>query len=162
MPHLPTRPRPTALKMACEMRCIHAVEVTCGDVLQRFSLTREQLDTPCTFENCSLLAEILVKWEPLAPGIGLSEQDITAIQQDHKGDYRAQCSAALAKWRHKFGLRATFLMLAQGLERTKDLEGVEKLCKTFKQVRPLTSSDFSRPSTDSAAAGEFLAGMVTY
>ena len=95
-----------------------------------------------------------------APSTGLSEQDITAIQQDYKGDYRAQCSAALAKWRHKFGLRATFLMLAQGLERTKDLEGVEKLCKTFKQVRPLTSSDFNRPSTDSAAAGEFLARMV--
>jgi hypothetical protein len=108
-----------------------AHKVTSSDVLERMHLTPDQLNIPCSFKHCTEVAAVLLKWEPLAPWIGLNEADITTVQQDHRGDYRSQCSAALSKWRHKFGCRATFLRLAEGMEKTGDLERVEELCRVF-------------------------------
>ena len=87
-------------------------KVSLDEELKRCGLTREQLDTPCSSEECNEVARILVQWEPLAPFIGLSDTDITAIQRDHPVPpmgYREQCSAAIAKWKSKLGHRATLL-----------------------------------------------------
>ena len=99
------------------------------NILERYSLTRDQLDTPCTFKDCANVARILLQWEHLAPYIGLEEVDITRIQHDHLRDYSAQCLAAIAKWRRKNGENATFLNLAEGLWTIGYVDQVEKLCE---------------------------------
>ena len=110
--------------MACKK-----LKVSLDDVLPRYDLTVEQLDTPCSFEHCHEVSRHLVLWEPLAPLIALNEVDITTIQRDHPRDYRSQCSAALTKWRHKLGRRATFLRLVQSLETVESIDVVEKVCQ---------------------------------
>lgn len=101
------------------------------EVLQQFSLTQEELDKPCTFEQCSEIASKMVKWEPVAPFIGLDESDIVAIQRDNK-DYDSQRSSALNTWREKYGSRATFLKLARAFEKKELFDHVEMVCKVFK------------------------------
>ena len=118
--------------------------VSLDEELQRFDLNRQQLNFPCSSEDCNKVARILVDWEPLAPFIGLEDTEITAIQREHPVPplkYRGQCAAAIAKWKSKYGRRATFLRLAQGLEDIQDLNRVEKLCEIFKARR--TSSECS-------------------
>ena len=54
-------------------------------------------------------------------------QRICNYQSDSWIFYEQQRAAALAKWRGKFGSRATYLKLAEGLKKIDNLDLVEEL-----------------------------------
>ena len=112
------------------MSRVMAIEMSLKEVLSRFKLTQEELDQPCTFEQCNDLASKMVKWEPVAPYIGLNEANIEAIKRDNT-TYEYQRSASLNKWKDKYGSKATFFKLAQGFEKIKSFDHVEKVCEVF-------------------------------
>ena len=97
------------------------------DVLKEHGLTRDQLNTRCSSEVSIALSMKLERWEMLAHCIGLSEKDCAAIKEDNRS-YEAQCHATLSRWRKQLGRKATYLMLAEGLEKLKRRDLVEELC----------------------------------
>ncbi len=77
--------------------------------------------------SISELAMKLERWELLLPHIGLDECDRIAIKNDYSS-YEEQRIALLSKWKRLFGSRATYLKLAEGLEKIGHFDLVEKLC----------------------------------
>ena len=117
------------------------------DVLQNCGLNREQLNIPCPLQQRCELARQLESWEGLAPVIGLDETDVSTIQKNHRGDYRSQCSAALNTWEKLKGRRATYLSLAEGLVKQRNVSCTEKLCEIFAaSAKPQTPSEYSIPA----------------
>ncbi len=103
------------------------------DIFEQYGLSKEELNTPCSTDDCTELAMKLDKWELLAQVIGLTPADSTAIKFDSWISYEQQRVAALVKWRGKFGSRATYLNLAEGLKEIDNLDLVEELCKIYKR-----------------------------
>ena len=103
------------------------------EVLGRHSLTEQKINVACSHEHAEEIASKVNKWERLVLSIGLTDIEVTAIQRDKPNDYRLQCSAALLKWRQKFGSEATYLSLAKGLEKVGHLDLVETVCKAFQR-----------------------------
>ena len=100
------------------------------DELKEHGLTRGQLNIPCSLEVSRALAMKIDDWKLLAPFIGLSEQDTAAIQEDNRS-HKVQSLASLTTWWRKFGSKATYLMLAEGLEKIERLDLVRELCVLF-------------------------------
>lgn len=93
------------------------------DLLTKHQLTPEQLSIPCSDEHLEKVARKLTSWKVLAPGLGLSEDEVTAIQRDHQDD----CLASLIKWRDKLKKKATYLKLATGLDKIGCLDLVKEV-----------------------------------
>ena len=108
------------LAMACRV-------VKLDDELKEHGLTRDQLNTPCSTEVSRALAMKIDDWKLLVSFIGLSEQDIAAIQEGNRS-YETQSLASLTRWRRQLGSKATYLMLAEGLEKIGRLDLVGELC----------------------------------
>ncbi len=99
--------------------------------LNYHELIREELDVPCSVDHCRELAMKIERWEPLLPHIGLGECDRIAIEKDYSS-YEEQRIALLSKWKRLFGSRATYLKLAEGLEKIGHFNLVDELCKIYK------------------------------
>ena len=102
------------------------------DVLTRYRLTIDQLDIPCSKDACQSIAKKLSQWESLASYIGLSDdEDCTPIKKNYRDDFELQRVKCLTKWRKKLGNKATYLLLAEGLEKVDRLDLVGELCELF-------------------------------
>ncbi len=104
------------------------IVVRLDSVLLLKELTREQLATPCPTDQCNELAMKLDRWELLAPFIGLSEGDCTAIKENNSS-YELQRLAMISKWKKMYGSEATYLKLALGLEKIQQFDLIEDLCR---------------------------------
>ena len=111
-----------------------ASRVELCDVLTEHGLTRNELNIPCPAKVCNSIAMKLDRWELLASSLGLAEEDCTAIREDHNTNYAVQRSESLNTWRRQFGSKATYLMLAEGLEKIKCLNLVGELCVFYKDT----------------------------
>ena len=108
-----------------------ASKVELCDVLTDNELTRDKLNIPCPAKACKSIAMKLDKWEPLAC---IHDLDCTVIRENHKGDYASQRLMSLTKWKEQLGSKATYLMLAEGLENIGRLDLVEYLCVLYKDT----------------------------
>ncbi len=74
----------------------------------------------------------------------MGECDRIAIEKDNSS-YEEQRIAVLRKWRRLYGSRATYLKLAEGLEKIDHLNLVEELCKIYKRkpTEPYQRQDIS-------------------
>ena len=104
------------------------------DVLTEHGLTRNELNIPCPAKVCNTIAMKLDRWELLASFLGLAEEDCTAIREDYNTNYAKQRSVSLNTWKQQFGSKATYLMLAEGLEKIKRLDLVGELCVLYKDT----------------------------
>ena len=109
-----------------------ASRVELCDILTEHGLIRNELNIPCPAEACNSIAMKLDRWELLGSFLGLTEEDHTAIREDYKGNYAIQRSVSLNTWRRQFGSKATYLMLAEGLEKIKRFNLVGELCVLYK------------------------------
>ena len=116
-----------------------ALSMSLEDVLEEFSLSREQLNLPCSLLLCNNLAAKLDRWELLAPHIGLSQCDIIDITED-SSSYQDQRLSCFRKWRNRYGSKATVISLVEALSKIKRYDLVGDLCKLYKQ-EPETSAD---------------------
>ena len=117
------------------------IKVELCDVLTEHGLTRDELNIPCHAEACNSIAMKLDRWELLASTLGLVEEDCTAIREDYNTNYAVQRSVSLNTWRRQLGSRATYLMLAEGLEKIKRLDLVGELCVLYKDTVDSQESD---------------------
>ena len=109
-----------------------ASRVELCDILTEHGLTGDELNIPCPAKTCNSIAMKLDRWELLASTLGLAEEDCTAIREDYNTNYAVQRSVSLNTWRRQLGSRATYLMLAEGLEKIKRLDLVGELCVLYK------------------------------
>ena len=123
-----------------------ACKVELDDVLKEYGLTRDQLNTRCFPDVSKALAVKLDEWELLAPFIELSEQDCASIKEDIS-DYEAQSLACLTLWQQKLGNRATYLMLAESLEKIERLDLVRELYAFYKDTFATSNADNTRGAT---------------
>ena len=122
-------------------RTVMACKVDLCDVLTEYGLTRDELNTPCPADACNLIAMKLDRWELLASTLGLAEEDCTAIREDYKTNYALQRSVSLNTWKKQVGSKATYLMLAEGLEKIKRFDLVGELCVFYKDTATRIAKD---------------------
>ena len=103
---------------------------TLSDVLTERGLARNKLDIQCPASVCSSIAMKLDNWQLLAPFLGVAEEDCSEIKEDNR-NFAVQRSKLLTTWRRQYGHKATFLKLAEGLEKIKRLDLIEYLCELF-------------------------------
>ncbi len=106
---------------------------TVDSILIKKGLPRHQHTIPCPTDQCNELAMKLDRWELLAPFIGLSEGDCTAIKKNNSS-YELQRLAMIRKWQKMYGSEATYLKLALGLEKIQRIDLVEYLCTLIMRV----------------------------
>ena len=117
------------------------ITVELCDVLTGHGLTRDELNIPCHAEACNSIAMKLDRWELLASFLGLAEEDCTAIREDYNTSYAVQRSVSLTRWRRQLGSKATYLMLAEGLEKIGRMDLIGKLCVLYKDTVASQVSD---------------------
>ena len=122
------------------------IKVELCDVLTEHGSTRDELNIPCPADACNLIASKLDRWELLASFLGLAEEDCTAIREDYKTNYGLQRSISLTRWRKQLGSKATYLMLAEGLEKIKRFDLVGELCVLYKDTATQVAKDVPKKS----------------
>ena len=91
------------------------------------NLLREILNTKCTDQHLSKIAEKIVTWEHLARRLGLTEAKIEEIKRNNENNYLEQKDQFLIKWKEKFGSKATYNVLLKHLEECEMREQAEEL-----------------------------------
>ena len=97
----------------------------------------EKLNEPCKDEHLNELALSIKDWPSIAPFLGLTEAEESAIKNDHNKT-RKQTIEMLRKWRNKFGRKATYRKLAEALLKLEEAGLVERLCDLIQQPQSIT------------------------
>ena len=105
----------------------------------------EKLNEPCKDEHLNELALSIKDWPSIAPFLGLTEAEESAIKNDHNKT-RKQTIEMLRKWRNKFGRKATYRKLAEALLKLEEAGLVERLCDLIQQPQSITSDIQSQDS----------------
>ena len=100
------------------------------ETLDKYKLTKHQLEVTFSADAINSFSLKLDGLESLAPFIGLSEEDYIALK-DIEGSYDAHRLQFFTRWRNKLGNAATYLMLAEGLEKAGYLNLVGDLCELY-------------------------------
>ena len=104
----------------------------------------EKLDQPCSDEHLSTLALFIIKWESIAPFLGLTEAEEAEIKED-SSEARIRKIRMLRKWRNKKGEKATYRNLAEVLSELEETDLVERLCKLIWQPQSIGGLQTNTP-----------------
>ena len=88
------------------------------------------MDSTCTDAHLVKIASHVDQWRAIAPSLGLSPADESAILGEAPHSVRTQRMAMLRRWRQKLGRAATYEKLCQAFEdceRTDLVELVQQL-----------------------------------
>ena len=97
------------------------------------------MESTCTDPDLVKIASRVNDWRAIAPSLGLSSADETAILGEAPHSVPTQRMAMLRKWRQKLGRAATYKRLCQAFEDCERTDLVEL-------VQQLTNSSFSEGS----------------
>ena len=75
-------------------------------------------------KHLAQIAECIIRWENLAPHLGIDEPEEVEIKIDNRDSYGQQKKSCLRKWRQKYGDRATYHSL---IEAAKKVSGESHL-----------------------------------
>ena len=85
------------------------------------------MDCQCTDQELVSIAKLIVKWEVIAPFLGISEPEQAEIRRDWPGDYAMQKQDMLRKWKTKRGREATPRELIRVLTETNHVHIAEQI-----------------------------------
>ena len=105
--------------------------ITLKELLHIFDIHPVIIDKPTSDDHLCAIALFLHKWRTVAPYLGLSENDLDAIEQEEK-DEQVKRLKALQRWKGKFGFKATYKMLLNVLLSLAMADVAENVCLLLK------------------------------
>ena len=105
--------------------------ITLIGLLERFDVHLEILDKPISDDHLCAIALFLCKWRTVTRYLGLSDNDLYAIEHEDKDD-QVKKLKALQRWKGKFGFKATYKKLMEVLLSLTFVDVAEKLCHLLK------------------------------
>lgn len=99
---------------------------TLEDLLARFKISERQLKDKLSDEHLPAIAR-LINHEVVGPELGLTQQEMEAIQADGKREEVRRLNT-LRKWREKYSFNATYEELLKALLKCQMAEQAEKVC----------------------------------
>ena len=93
----------------------------------------EKMDVKITHKDLHHVAVELREWNELAPILGLTVADKTAIRNNNRTSYYGQKMAALEKWQERLGDAATYHALAEAATEAKNINLAHFIQKLVKQ-----------------------------
>ena len=105
--------------------------VTLDEMLKETEIHPEKLSAPISDDHLCAIAIFLTSWRTVASYLGLSENDLDGVQQEGK-DEQDKRLKALQIWKGKFGFKATYKKLVEGLLSLSMADVAEKICHLLK------------------------------
>ena len=118
---------------------IHTLHVTMllfiavSSMIQQYRLTPEQVNSQVTCPH--LIARHIVNWRHVAPHLGLTEPDISAISVDGR-DEQDRRNMMLNMWIRRNGYDASYHHLLEVCVEAGDRELAENICQELRDQSP--------------------------
>ena len=77
------------------------------------------------------ISRYLSEWKLIAPKVGLSDDEVAAIEEDNSKAERKRISF-LETWKQKFAMKATYRVLIESLLGIKRVEDARGVCQVLK------------------------------
>ena len=114
-------------------------EIVLEDVVLHCGIQASSLDKEVTSAYFFDISRYLSEWKLIAPKVGLTDDEVAAIEEDNSKAERKRISF-LEKWKQKFAMKATYRVLIEsllGIKRVEDARGVCQVLKGEQHDRPL-------------------------
>ena len=105
--------------------------ITLDELLKETKICHEKLNQCACDEHICDIALILTSWRTTAQYLGLSKNDVDAVEQDGKNEQDKRLRA-LQTWKGKFGFKATYKKLLEVLLSLSMADVAEKICHLLK------------------------------
>ena len=109
--------------------------LTLVELLMKVNIGREKLDARVSDDHLLPIALSLTSWRRVAPHLGLSRNELDAIEKEGKNE-RFMGVMALQKWKSKSGLKATYKKLVEVLLSVGMADVAEKVCHLLEGIHP--------------------------
>ena len=104
------------------------IGISLQDVMDKLHLSQDQLDKEVSEEHLTEASNIIDDHEVLGPRLGLTEQEMTAIDRDAK-THDLKKKAMLKKWKQKNAWRATYRTLTEALLKCSRADRAQDVCE---------------------------------
>ena len=104
------------------------------DLIDRFQLSQKLLDQELSDEHLTKASKIIADHEILGPRLGLTEQEMIAIERDAR-THELKKEAMLRKWKQKFSWRATYCMIIEALLECNRADHAREVCELLAQSK---------------------------
>ena len=104
------------------------IGISLQDVMDKLHLSQDQLDKEVSEEHLTEASNIIDDHEVLGPRLGLTEQEMTAIDRDTK-THDLKKKAMLKKWKQKNAWRATYRTLTEALLKCSRADRARDVCE---------------------------------
>ena len=98
------------------------------DLLDEFGLSEYHLDEELSEDHLTEVSKIVDDHEAVGPGLGLTEQEMAAINLDASTQER-QKEVMLRHWKQKFSQGATYRVLIEAFLRCSGADRARKVCE---------------------------------
>jgi len=108
-------------------------EISLQDLVERFQLSDELLDTSLSDEHLREASRIIDDHRILGPELGLKSVELKTINQEQSPEL--QRLATLEKWRQKLAWKATYRKLIEALLKCSRADVAEQVCELLAQSK---------------------------
>ena len=105
--------------------------ITLDELLKETGIHLEKLDESISDDHLREIAIFLTSWRTVATYLGLSVNNLDAIEQEGK-DEQDKRLKALQIWKSKFAFKATYRKLVEALLSVGMADVAEKVCRLLK------------------------------
>ena len=109
--------------------------ITLDDLLKETEICAEKLNQSTSDEHLRAIAIFLTSWRTVAAYLGLSENDLEAVERQRKDEQDRRLNV-LQRWKGKFGFKATYRKLVEVLLSLAKADIAEKICRLLKGISP--------------------------
>ena len=111
-------------------------------------ISSDVLDTPITDQDiATIVRDYLVRWEELAPRLGLTIPQEQCIQQTFR-EYEDQKREALRTWKRNKGNGATYRTFITAAETTSNMQLADNVRALLKLQHTLKGEIYTKPAVD--------------
>ena len=98
------------------------------DLIDRFNLSEDQLDTEVSDEYLREVARIIDNHEILGYDLGLTKPEMTAVDRDAK-PHELKKIETLKRWKEKYAWKATYRKLVEALLECHKADCATQVCE---------------------------------
>ena len=110
---------------------LEVVEVVLEDVVLHCGIQASSLDKEVISAYFFEISQYLSEWKLIAPKVGLTDDEVAAIEEDNSKAERKRISF-LKLWKQKFAMKATYRVLIESLLGIKRVEDARGVCQVLR------------------------------
>ena len=109
--------------------------ITLDELLKETEICAEKLNQSTSDEHLRAIAIFLTSWRTVAAFLGLSENDLDAVERQWKDEQDRRLNV-LQRWKGMYGFKATYRKLVEVLLSLAKADIAERICRLLKGISP--------------------------